>query len=162
MAARGGRAVIELLGDEDWSVRQSAWAALTNLTGMEFPLNAVAMSAEAQIAGRRLAAMVEQSAAGRRGRSSRAARTAPLGSLAYGATVAMSSRYKGEPSDLVDGQTDGGGFWQTKNAPFPQWCQLDLGRPIEIAQVVVYQYGPEFCLSDCEVAVSLEGENSKR
>ncbi len=48
----GGRAavapLIELLGDEDWSVRQSAWVALTNLTGMEFPFNAVAMSAETQ------------------------------------------------------------------------------------------------------------------
>ena len=79
-------------------------------------------------------------------------------SLAYGAKVTVSTQYKGEPGDLVDGTTEGGAFWQTKNVPFPQWCQLDLGRPLEIAQAVVYQYGPEFCMTDCELAVSLDGE----
>ena len=79
-------------------------------------------------------------------------------SLAYGAKVTVSTQYKGEPGDLVDGTTEGGAFWQTKTVPFPQWCQLDLGRPREIAQAVVYQYGPEFCMTDCELAVSLDGE----
>lgn len=37
----GGReqlpVLLKALDDSDWSVRQAAWVALTNLTGMEFP-----------------------------------------------------------------------------------------------------------------------------
>ena len=159
----GGRVavgpLIEMLGDEQWSVRQSAWIALTNLTGMEFPYDAVAPPAERK----------QQADGWRRWWSAVAADRPPddvlalLGvrrwrSLAYGARVTVSSRYRGEPGDLVDGTTEGGAFWQTKEVPFPQWCQLDFGRPLEVAQVVVYQYGPTFCMTDAEVAVSLDGE----
>jgi len=35
-------ALLEALADRDWVVRQGAWAALTNLTGMEFEFDALA------------------------------------------------------------------------------------------------------------------------
>ncbi|MCU0977541.1 MAG: HEAT repeat domain-containing protein [Pirellulaceae bacterium] len=159
----GGRAavtpLIEMLADEDWTVRQSAWVALTNLTGLEFPFDASALAAQRKLqaepwrqwwAGVPADRPPDEVLALLGPRRSR--------SLAYGAKVTVSTQYKGEPGDLVDGTTEGGAFWQTKNVPFPQWCQLDLGRPREIAQAVVYQYGPEFCMTDCELAVSLEGE----
>ena len=42
----GGRtevpALLETLDDADWSVRQAAWVSLTNLTGMEWPYDALA------------------------------------------------------------------------------------------------------------------------
>lgn len=159
----GGRAavtpLIERLGDEQWSVRQAAWIALTNLTGLELPYDALAVSAERQLqadAWRHWWAGVPTG-------QPPADVLALLGprrsrSLAYGAEVTVSSQYKGQPGDLVDGTTDGGAFWQTKQVDFPQWCQLDLGQPREIAQVVVYQYGPEFCMTDAELATSLDGE----
>nr|MCU0873127.1 HEAT repeat domain-containing protein [Pirellulaceae bacterium] len=159
----GGRAavtpLIEMLADEDWTVRQSAWVALTNLTGLEFPFDASALAAQRKLqaepwrqwwAGVPADRPPDEVLALLGPRRSR--------SLAYGAKVTVSTQYKGEPGDLVDGTTEGGAFWQTKNVPFPQWCQLDLGRPREIAQAVVYQYGPEFCMTDCELAVSLDGE----
>lgn len=159
----GGRAavlpLIERLGDEQWSVRQAAWIALTNLTGLEFPYDALAVSAQRQLQ----ADVWRRWWAGAPPDQPPADVLALLGprrarSLAYGAQVTVSSQYKGQPGDLVDGTTDGGVFWQTKQVAFPQWCQLDLGRPREIAQVVVHQYGPEFCMTDAELAVSLDGE----
>ncbi|MHC4171201.1 MAG: HEAT repeat domain-containing protein, partial [Planctomycetota bacterium] len=36
------RPLLNILDDEDWVVRQAAWAALNNLTGMEFPYDALA------------------------------------------------------------------------------------------------------------------------
>ena len=158
----GGRAavtpLIEMLADEDWSVRQSAWVALTNLTGMEFPFDAPALPAQRKLQAERW----RQWWAGVPADRPPDEVLALLGprrsrSLAYGAKVTVSTQYKGEPGDLVDGTTEGGAFWQTKSVPFPQWCQLDLGRPLEIAQAVVYQYGPDFCMTDCELAVSLDG-----
>jgi HEAT repeat protein len=159
----GGRAavtpLIEMLADEDWTVRQSAWVALTNLTGLEFPFDASALAAQRKLQ----ADQWRQWWAGVPADRPPDEVLALLGprrsrSLAYGAKVTVSTQYKGEPGDLVDGTTEGGAFWQTKNVPFPQSCQLDLGRPQEIAQAVVYQYGPEFCMTDCELAVSLDGE----
>jgi HEAT repeat protein len=38
--------LLAALEDPDWLVRQSAWVALTNLTGMEFPFDALAPAAE--------------------------------------------------------------------------------------------------------------------
>ena len=42
----GGRTqvptLLKALDDRDWSVRQAAWVALTNLTGMEFPFDSLA------------------------------------------------------------------------------------------------------------------------
>jgi hypothetical protein len=35
-------ALLDALADDDWTVRQAAWVALTNLTGMEFPFDALA------------------------------------------------------------------------------------------------------------------------
>ena len=158
----GGRTavgpLIEMLADEEWTVRQSAWIALTNLTGMEFPFDAAALPAQRRLQAERWRQWWADVPVDR----PPADVLALLGphrsrSLAYGAKVTLSTRYKGEPGDLVDGTTEGGGFWQTKAVPFPQWCQVDLGRPLEIAQVVVHQYGPEFCMTDCELAVSLDG-----
>jgi hypothetical protein len=34
--------LVDRLADEDWNVRQSAWVALTNITGMEHPFDALA------------------------------------------------------------------------------------------------------------------------
>ena len=34
--------LLRALDDADWSVRQSAWVSLTNLTGMDFPFDALA------------------------------------------------------------------------------------------------------------------------
>ncbi|MHC4266725.1 MAG: HEAT repeat domain-containing protein [Planctomycetota bacterium] len=37
--------LLDVLNDPDWVVRQSAWVTLTNLTGMEFPFDALASNA---------------------------------------------------------------------------------------------------------------------
>jgi HEAT repeat protein len=43
-------ALADALEDGDWSVRQAAWVSLTNLTGMEFPFDAMAGERRDQVA----------------------------------------------------------------------------------------------------------------
>jgi HEAT repeat protein len=156
----GGRTSVEplmdALGDSQWLVRQAAHISLTNLTGQEFPFDGLASLAQ-------------------RGRQVRQWRTwwsgvspgaAPADVMALVANskqsdldqrVRTSSTYKGPPGVLLDGSL-GPGYWQTKNVPFPQWCTIDLGSLKEIDRVVVYQYGPEFVMTDYELAVSRDNE----
>ena len=171
----GGRddapALLAALGDADWTVRQAAWVALTNLTGMEWPFDALAASAvRAEQAGRwrdGWAAMPADRApaevlallpAG----SDAPAALPPIGgdraNLARGCRVEASTAYKGPPGVLTDGRADRSAYWQTKNVPFPQHCTVDLGRVATIGCVVVQQYGPRFCMADAAVAVSADGQ----
>ena len=46
-------ALLAALDDPDWLVRQSAWVALTNLTGMEFPFDALAKTGERALMARK-------------------------------------------------------------------------------------------------------------
>jgi hypothetical protein len=52
----------------NWTVRQAAWVALTNLTGMEFPFDALAQRDVRQRADRRMATMGRVDASGRESR----------------------------------------------------------------------------------------------
>ncbi len=155
----GGRRAIEpllaALDDPAWTVRQSAHVALTNLTGMEFPFDGLAEPAQ-----RRAQAQVWRDWWAHVPPGS-----APEGifrllegpkNLAARARLSASSTYRGPVEVLVDGQL-GPAYWQTKNVPFPQWCQLDLGQVHPIGQVVIHQYGPGFCMTDFELATSTDG-----
>ncbi|MFH1268805.1 MAG: HEAT repeat domain-containing protein, partial [Planctomycetota bacterium] len=77
--------------------------------------------------------------------------------LASGRSVAASSTYRGPPDILVDGQM-GPAYWQTKNVEPPQWCSVDLGCSVEVASVIVHQYGPGYCMTEYELATSLDNE----
>jgi HEAT repeat protein len=156
----GGRQAIPpllaSLEDADWLTRQAAHVALLNLTGMEFPFDG---------------------SAGPEHRAGQVQRwrdwwaTVPAEApppevlellvgphnLALGRQVTASSTYKGPPHVLTDGQF-GPEYWQTKNVPLPQWCTVDLGRPVDIAQVVVHQYSRGYCMTEYELAVSLDNK----
>ena len=157
----GGRgqvpALLDALGDSEWTVRQGAWVALTNLTGMEWPFDALAPLAE-------------------RGKQEEAWRDwwktvppdrppaevlallrahAPVENLATTGTVSATSTYMGPPGVLLD--SDPATFWQTKNVAFPQSCTLDLGAPREVGAVVIDQYGPGFCMTEFSLETSLDG-----
>jgi HEAT repeat protein len=156
----GGRkavpALLVALDDGDWVVRQAAHVSLTNLTGMEFPFDALAgpslRDAQAK-AWRDWWAGVPADRPPREVREllESAARTPA------GRSATVSSAYKGTPDVLVDGQI-GPDFWQTKLVDFPQWCLIDLGRKIPVDRVIVHQYGPGFCMTDYELAASLDGK----
>jgi len=150
--------LLAALDDADWTVRQTAHVALENLTGMELPFDALAATdiragqakrwrtwwadvAPGQIP-KELAAALKQMVQG--------------GNLARGCTVTVSGTYKGPPSVLTDGRR--GGFWQTKNVPFPQWCTVDLGRVQTVARVVVRQYDQGFCMTKWEVSAGVDGK----
>ncbi len=161
----GGRPAVPpllaALDDTDWTVRQAAWVALTNLTGQEWPLDALAPpDARAEQAERwrawwravppdrppdEVLALLKDVAGGD-------------GNWARGAAVKASSTYKGPPDVLTDGATHSG-FWQTKNVPFPQHCTIDLGEPRDVRYVIVHQYGPGFCMTDYAVALSENGRD---
>ncbi len=156
----GGRASVEplldALSDSDWLVRQSAHISLTNLTGMEFPFDGL-------------------DGLSQRGKQIRLWKTwwsgIPLQATpsevlelistskisALDERVLTSSTYKGPPGVLLDGQL-GPAYWQTKNVPFPQWCTIDVGAPKQIGRVVVHQYGPDFVMTDYELAVSCDNK----
>ena len=146
--------LLAALDDDDWFVRQAAQVSLTNLTGMEFPFNAHAPPPQraarakvwrdwwATVPGDRPPEEVLELLVGPK-------------NLATGRSATASTTYRGPPDVLLDGQI-GPAYWQTKNVEPPQWVTIDLGRPVEIAQVVVHQYGPGFCMTEYELATSLD------
>lgn len=160
----GGRAqvaaLLAALDDDDWSVRQAAWVALTNLTGMEWPFDALASR---ELQARQAQKWRDWWAATPTDRPPPEAlkllkeiHPRPH-NLAQGAKVTASSVYKGPLEALTDGALQGA-FWQTKKVPFPQWVVVDLGAVRSIGSVVVHQYGPGFCLTDYELQVSVDGK----
>jgi HEAT repeat protein len=182
----GGRgdvpALLAALGDADWTVRQGAWVSLTNLTGMEFPFDAnasEAVQARQAAAWRAWWAEVppdrapqdvldllppaahETPATARIPKPAtppKSTKTAPAGkNLARGCAVSASSVYKGPPKAVTDGSVDRGRFWQTKNVKLPQSCTIDLGQARQVGCVVVYQYDDGFCMTDYELATSVDG-----
>lgn len=156
----GGRRAIEpllaALDDSAWTVRQSAHVALTNLTGMEFPYDGLAEPAQRHAQIQVWRNWWTQIPAGDAPGEVYRLLSGPK-NLADGAKLSASSTYRGPVEVLVDGQL-GPAYWQTKNVPFPQWCQLDLQRVQPIGQVVIHQYGPGFCLTDFELALSTDGK----
>ncbi|MBM4048914.1 MAG: hypothetical protein FJ279_27750, partial [Planctomycetes bacterium] len=155
----GRRAVaplLEKLDDPDWLTRQAAHVALTNLTGMEMSFNALAPNAERQRQAQAWRDWWCQAPADAPPADVLALLAGPKSAVGQWAVTA-SSTYKGPPEVLVDGQLEPA-YWQTKNVNPPQWCQLDFGAPLDLHQVTVHQYGPGFCMTEFELATSLDGE----
>lgn len=155
----GGRKAVapllEAMGDGHWQVRQSAWVALTNITGMEWPFNSLAPESQ----------RADQQAVWRAWWDRVPSTVPPTdvltlldGADALGWGLTTSTLYRGPAEVLIDGQI-GPAFFQTKNVPFPQWCQIDLRRAQQIDQVVVHQYGRNLCLTDYELSTSLDGRS---
>ncbi len=147
--------LLSALDENDWLTRQGAHVALTNLTGMEFPFDSTASTAKRRDqveVWRRWWATVLADRPPREVLDLLAGPKTPAGGA-----VAASSTYKGPAGVLLDGQI-GPEYWQTKNVPFPQWCTVDLGKPKEIARVVVHQYGPGFVMTEYDVATSLDNQ----
>jgi len=151
--------LLDALDDPDWSVRQSAWVALTNLTGMELPFDA---HTPPDVRGR-------QAPAGRAWGKTAPGQGVPdeimttlLESTAAGPDLAAhcpvqaSSTYKGPASVLTDPHASA--FWQTKHVPFPQHCTVDLKTVQEVGGIAVDQYGSGFCMTDYAVEVSRDGK----
>ena len=146
--------LLDALDDRQWLVRQGAYISLTNITGMEYPFDALGSVPErgrqlrrwrvwwASVAPDQLPQEVLQLIASAR-------------ISAMGDRVLTSTTYKGPPDILLDGQL-GPAYWQTKNVPFPQWCTVDLGEVKEVGHVVVHQYGPDFVMTEYELATSLD------
>ncbi|UCE50577.1 MAG: HEAT repeat domain-containing protein [Phycisphaerales bacterium] len=151
--------LLDALDAADAMTRQGAYVALTNLTGMELPFDSMAPESQrtAQIkAWRRWWATV------RPGRVPQEVLRLIEGfaDRRISGSVTVSSTYKGPPDVLTDGLI-GPGFWQTKNVPFPQWCTVDLGQPQMISRVTIHQYGPQFVMTDYELATSLDNRTFK-
>jgi HEAT repeat protein len=154
----GRRAVgplLAALNDRHWDVRQAAWVALTNLTGLEWPFNAVASDDQRNAQARVWRDWWHSVPADRPPAEVLKLLEAAKG---LGFVVTASTTYKGPAEILTDGQI-GPAYWQTKNVQPPQWCQIDLRRTAQIRQVVVHQYGPGFCMTDYELATSLDGQH---
>ena len=168
----GGRkhagALLKALDDGDWTVRQGAWVALTNITGMAMPFDGLASAAVRRAQADRWRTWWAKVPADRPPPELLAA-LGPLAdlpkpivggppNLALRRPVTLSSLYKGPPAVLTDGRT-AGGFWQTKNVPFPQHCTIDLGRAVTVGCVVVHQYdNAGMYMTDYAVSVSADGK----
>ena len=149
--------LLAALDDADWTVRQTAHVALENLTGMVLPFDALAAPDARTGQARQWRTWWSGVADGQVPKELTAAlgRTTGAGNLARGCAVTVSGTYKGPPGVLTDGRR--GGFWQTKNVPFPQGCTVDLGRMQTVARIVVRQYDKGFCMTDWEVSASADG-----
>ncbi|MCY2989722.1 MAG: HEAT repeat domain-containing protein [Planctomycetota bacterium] len=145
--------LLQKLDDADWLVCQAAHVSLTNLTGMEFPFDANASAPRRTAQARAWRAWWAAVPADRPPQEvlDLLGRAGPVG----GYSVTASTTYRGPPDVLVDGQI-GSEYWQTKDVDPPQWCTVDLGRPIDVKQVTVHQYGPGYCLTEYELAISLD------
>ncbi len=158
----GGRKQIPVLlktleRDEDWTVRQAAWVALTNLTGMEFPYESHAkqgVPSRQTRAWRDWWATVQK----QKPQSDLIPAATATQDLAAGCPVTASSSYKGPASILTGHKRGEFGFWQTKNVPFPQHCTIDLGTPQKLTGVVISQYGKGFCMTDYAIETSADGK----
>ncbi len=160
----GGRSAVDPLlaelDDPDWLTRQAAHVALENLTGMEFPFNALAPDGEPQRQAQIWRTWWRQVPADRPPAEVLTLLAAPPPS-SHGWQVTASSTYRGPPDVLVDGDLTTG-YWQTKGVTPPQWCQVDLGAPTELHQVTVHQYASGYCMTDYEVSTSLDGKKFER
>ncbi|MFH1266668.1 MAG: HEAT repeat domain-containing protein, partial [Planctomycetota bacterium] len=156
----GGRGAIPplltALDDPDWVTRQASHVSLTNLTGMEFPFDSHAPPDRRAAQARVWRDWWVGVPVDRPPEDVLSLLVGPE-NLASGRSVAASTTYRGPPDILVDGQI-GPAYWQTKNDEPPQWCSVDLGRPVEIASVIVHQYGPGYCMTEYELATSLDNE----
>ena len=156
----GGRSAIPpllaALDDPDWITRQAARVSLTNLTGMEFPLDAHAPPERRAAQAEAWRGWWASVPADRPPQDVLSLLIGPK-NLASGRSVIASTTYKGPADVLVDGQI-GPAYWQTKNVEPPQWCIVDLGRPLQIAEVIVHQYGPGYCMTEYELATSLDNQ----
>ena len=156
----GGRKAIPpllaALDDEDWFTRQAAHVSLTNLTGMEFPFDSHASTDKRAAQAK---AWRDWWASVPTDRPPQEVLDLLVGpkNLASGRSITASTTYRGPADILLDGQI-GPEYWQTKNVPPPQWCMVDLGRAVEISQVIVHQYGPGFCMTGYELATSLDNK----
>jgi len=157
--------LLDALDDADWVVAQGAWAALCNLTGMEFPFDALAEAhlrrAQADVWRRWWAGLPADGVPQDILDLLKGARLIDKANLAYGCDVNVSSLYKGPAAVLTDGATKGR-FWQTKNVAFPQQCTIDLRRIRNIGCVVVHQYGRGFCMTDYALSISTDGESYRQ
>ena len=158
----GGRSsvppLLHALADADWVTRQAAWVSLTNLTGMEFPFDATAEPALRQQqadAWRHWWATVPDDSLPEEILAF-FEHTESVKNLAEGCAATVSSKYKGGPATLTDGVT-APDFWQTKQAPFPQHCIVDLGTTQQVGGICIYQYGEGFCMTRGTIAVSVDG-----
>ena len=146
------------LDDTEWSVRQAASVALEGLTGLSLPFDALAPTAKRN----------EQASAWRDLLQRAPATGAPPDvlrmiddvlptetDLAASRPVTASSTYKG-PASVVTGE-EPALFWQTKNVALPQHCTIELEHTTNVGCVIVEQYGPKFCLTNCAIEVSADG-----
>lgn len=162
----GGRAAVnpltDALIDDDWTTRQSAHVALSNITGQSFSFDALASESnrDKQVdRWRQWLRHLPPLSQGPPPELLKLLKTTPRGAPAPGGkgAVSVSSVYKGSPKVLTDGQV-GPGFWQTKNVAFPQWCTVDLGKPRTIRRVVVHQHSDRFVMTDYELATSMDNK----
>jgi HEAT repeat protein len=167
----GGREALTPLcaamDDGDWTVRQAAWVALTNLTGMEFRFDALAD----------LGARNQQAVAWRQWVVAVPPGKIPpdvltlLGELpddqqenyAADRPVEVSSCYIGGgmlgQTSAARSVTDGSlqSLWMTKNVPFPQSCTIDLGQDRPVGCVALHQH-PPFAMTEYSVDVRAADE----
>ena len=146
--------LMNALDDEDWLVRQAAHIALTNLTGMEYPFDAESPPA---VRARQVDVWRTWWASVDLAEPPKEVLELLQGDITRGGSVTASSTYRGPPDVLVDGQI-GPEYWQTKSVEPPQWCKVDLGRPREVSQVTVQQYAAGYCMTEFEIATSLDDE----
>ena len=159
--------LLDRLEDSDWTVRQAAWVALTNIAGVELEFDALAKSEKRAAQVKAWRAIRIESPAGKNAAPAPAPAPTPKSSaptgdpnLALGAPVTASSTYKGPAGILTDGKFTG--YWQTKAVKFPQHCIIDLRAVKKFGCIVVQQYGPGFCMSDYSIDVSADGKTYKQ
>ena len=148
--------LLAALDDRDWAVRQGAHVSLTNLTGMEFPLNGLAppgdRAAQAKVWRDWWTTVPED-----RPPKEVLALLAGYEKLGGGRSATVSTAYKGPAEVLVDGRI-GPAYWQTRNVDPPQWCTIDLGRTVDISRVTIHQYAKHLVMTEYELATSLDNE----
>lgn len=162
----GGRTevapLLDALDDDDWVVRQAAWVSLTNITGMEWPYDALA-----DVGVREVQAQVWRDGWARIPGDRPPEEVFELveqryslwkENLALRSAATASSTYKGPPSALTDG-VYGPAYWQTKDCTFPQTCTVELDRPKTVGSVVIHQYAKGYCMTDYVVMTSLDGRD---
>lgn len=151
--------LLGLLSDEDWTVSQAASIALTNITGMNFPFNAMGSTTK-----KKVQIKIWKEWVGHLKRGQIPQDCLDLLAHAFNPNFALRKKcsskhtfktFRSSPSRLTDGEREQSGWLAT--AGYPKDITVDLQKVESFSCVVIHQPEIQKSLTDFALEVSSDG-----
>ncbi len=154
--------LLKSLQNKEWTVAQSAWCALCNITGMNFPFDALGSAGIKVRQVKTWQNWVKENSAGKVPQEvKQLLNNCWNPNLAYRKKVIVSTN-ENEPGcgskRLTDGERERLS-WLVKKDGSSQYCQIDLKKQQEISCIMLYQSQLNRLITEYSVEVSNDGSN---